>query len=163
MPNQIASAGPVRRFVKYGVVGWLLEVVMTGASSMVIARDTSASARTFLWMLPVYGTGGLLIEKVWWRVRHWPRFARAGSYLPVIYLVEYVSGRVLRRLLGECPWDYRRRVSDPSQLVQPAYAPLWYVVALLFEPVRDWASMPLLPRTESGGLDAAAVAVAARN
>jgi uncharacterized membrane protein len=134
-----------RRFFKYGVVGWLLEVVMTGASSILIARDTKATARTFLWMLPIYGTGGLMIEKVWARVRGWPRAARACSYLPVIYGVEYVSGRILRGVLGECPWDYRRRERDPSRLVQPAYAPLWFVVALLFEPVREWAALPLHP------------------
>jgi uncharacterized membrane protein len=136
-----------RRFFKYGAVGWLLEVVMTGASSILVARDTSATARTFLWMLPIYGTGGLMIERVWTRVRRWPRGARACAYLPVIYGVEYVSGRILRRVLGQCPWDYRRRVGDPSRLVEPSYAPLWFVVALLFEPVREWAALPPHPHT----------------
>jgi uncharacterized membrane protein len=144
MPIPTVSASPWRRFFKYGVVGWLLEVVMTGASS-VLARDTAATARTFLWMLPIYGTGGLLLERVRARVRDWPRGARAGAYLPVIYGVEFVSGLILREVLGHCPWDYRRHVRDPSRLVQPSYAPLWYAVALLFEPVHDWAAEPAYP------------------
>jgi uncharacterized membrane protein len=133
------------RFLKYGVVGWLLEVMMTGASSVLIERDTRATARTFLWMLPIYGTGGLLIETASMRLRRWPRIARALAYLPFIYGVEYLSGRVLQRLLGECPWDYRRGMEDPARLVCPEYAPLWFAVALLFEPVRDWAALPLRP------------------
>lgn len=144
MSTPTVSTSPWRRFFKYGVVGWLLEVLMTGASS-VLARDSSATARTFLWMLPIYGTGGLLLERVRAQVRDWPRGARAGAYLPVIYCVEFASGLMLRRVLGTCPWDYRRRVRDPSRLVQPSYAPLWYVVALLFEPVHDWAALPDYP------------------
>jgi hypothetical protein len=133
-----------RRFIEYGLVGWLLEVMMTGVSSALIQRDASARGHTFLWMLPIYGTGGVLIEALSGRVGAWPRAARALAYLPVIYGVEYGSGWMLRRALGRCPWDYGCGGQGPgaSRLVRIDYAPLWFMVALLFEPVRDGFFVP---------------------
>jgi hypothetical protein len=125
-----------RRFLGYGASGWLIEVVMTGVCSVVIDRDGSATAKTYLWMLPVYGSGGLLLERLSGRVRGWRRPARALAYLPFIYGVEYGSGRLLRRFLGRCPWDYGCG-EGTSRLVRLDYAPLWFLVALLFEPLRD--------------------------
>ena len=115
----------------------MLEVVLTGAASAVNGGDRAATARTYLWMHPIYGAGGMLLEALSARVKRWPRPARWLSYLPVIYAVEYTSGWLLRRVLGRCPWDYERRGWNLSGLVRLDYAPLWLVAAGLFEPVRN--------------------------
>src|SRR5204863_5588391 len=83
-----------RRFAGYGAVGWLLEVTLTGLTSVLTGRDRSATARTYLWMHPIYGLGGLLLERVAAspRVRRQPRLVRCLTYVPVMYGVEYSSG-----------------------------------------------------------------------
>lgn len=127
-----------RRFVIYGGLGWMLEVLMTGASAVVHGRDRCATAKTYLWMHPIYGAGGLLLEQVSARLgRRVPRTARALAYVPVIYGVEYGTGWLLRRAIGRCPWDYGDRGLNLSGLVRADYAPLWLAVAYLFETVRD--------------------------
>jgi uncharacterized membrane protein len=95
-----------QRFALYGAAGWLIEVVMTGVHSVVETRDPTAVARTYLWMHPIYGFGGLALEALFGVVRRWPLPARCLVYLPVIYGLEYASGHALRRWLGRCPWDY---------------------------------------------------------
>jgi hypothetical protein len=125
-----------RRFLGYGATGWLIEVAMTGFCAVLLDGDRSARARTYLWMLPIYGGGGLLLEQVSRRVRAWPRPLRALAHVPFIYGVEYASGRVLRRVLGRCPWDYGCDGAR-SRLVRADYAPLWFMVALLFELLRE--------------------------
>lgn len=87
-------------------------------------------------MLPIYGAGGLLLERL-----H-ARLSRRGVRAPVralaatagIYAMEYGSGAVLRRTIGACPWHYRRGLTVRGY-VRLDYAPFWYAAALLFEVV----------------------------
>jgi uncharacterized membrane protein len=130
------SPGGWRRFAIYGAVGWVLEVLMTGACAVVRRRDPRATARTYLWMFPIYGAGGMLMERVSESLRRRPRLARALANVPAIYAVEYASGWLIRRAVGQCPWEYRRGPACVSGLVRLDYAPLWLLVAALFEPAR---------------------------
>jgi uncharacterized membrane protein len=100
-------------------------------------RDRRATARTYLWMFPIYGAGGVIMERVAGSLRAWPRAARVLANLPTIYAVEYASGWLLRRALGQCPWEYPRGRACVSGLVRLDYAPLWLLVAALFEPARE--------------------------
>ncbi|HEY3446663.1 MAG TPA: hypothetical protein VGK67_09885 [Myxococcales bacterium] len=123
------------RFLAYGALGWCFEVVFTGLSSA-LRRDRSATAKTYLWMHPIYGIAGLLLEQVHDLMPAAPWYARGLGYLLVIYLVEAGSGWVLRKALGTCPWDYGRKGWSVAGLVRLDYAPAWYLAGLLFEPVR---------------------------
>jgi uncharacterized membrane protein len=125
------------KFVVYGTAGWLIEVVMTGVHSLLIGRDRCAPAKTSLWMHPIYGLGGLLLEQTWTKVQRAPRWLRYLHYLPLIYGVEYSTGWLMRRMLGRCPWDYTSARLHLSGLVRLDYAPLWLLVGVLFEKLRE--------------------------
>jgi hypothetical protein len=131
--------GLARRFGFYGVVGWAIEVLMTGACSIVFDRNPSAMARTSLWMHPIYGAGGLLLEHVDRPFARWPRAVRALAYVPVIFAVEAATGALLRRAIGRCPWDYTGRGLHLKGLVRLDYLPLWYLVGYAFDPIRKVA------------------------
>jgi hypothetical protein len=124
----------LRRFFFYGCVGWVLEVAFTGAHAAVLGKDRSATAKTYLWMHPIYGGAGLLLEGVARRLQGLPRAARALGYLPLIYAAELATGWMLRRALGKCPWEYRDGLHYRG-LVRLDYAPVWYLAALAFEPI----------------------------
>ncbi|MBS2030218.1 MAG: hypothetical protein JST54_20110 [Deltaproteobacteria bacterium] len=123
------------RFFIYGLLGWVVEVLFTGASA-VLARDRAATARTYLWMHPIYGLGMLALDQLGTHMSavSWP--ARAALYVAVIYAMEFASGSILRRVLGRCPWDYGATGINVRGLVRLDYAPAWYLAALLFDPVR---------------------------
>jgi uncharacterized membrane protein len=135
-----------QRFALYGAAGWLIEVVMTGVHSVVETRDPTAVARTYLWMHPIYGFGGLALEALFGVVRRWPLPARCLVYLPVIYGLEYASGHALRRWLGRCPWDYGDHRRSLAGLVRLDYAPLWLRAGCACELTRALAFALTTPR-----------------
>jgi len=134
----------LKRFLLYGCAGWVMEIFFTGASSALFERDRSATAKTYLWMHPIYGAAGLALEALRRRLRFLPRMVRAAAYLPIIYAAEFSSGWLLCRVLGRCPWDYGQRGLNYKGLIRLDYAPAWYAAALLFEPAAQkvsWASL----------------------
>jgi hypothetical protein len=72
------------RFLIYGALGWCLEVAFTGVIS-VFRRDPSATAKTYLWMHPIYGATALILERVHDSMAGAPWFARGFVYLAIIY------------------------------------------------------------------------------
>jgi uncharacterized membrane protein len=124
------------KFLIFGVMGWVVEVFFTGSAAAVFQRDRSATATTYLWMHPIYGMGMLGLDQLGARLSALPWLERAAVYVAVIYLVEFATGALLRRVLGRCPWDYGTRGLSVRGLVRLDYAPAWYLAALLFDPVR---------------------------
>jgi uncharacterized membrane protein len=124
-----------------------MEIVFTAASGAIGARDRSLRGETYLWMLPIYGAGGMLLEELERRLTpHVPQPLRAVVYVGAIYSIEYGSGFALRRLLGVCPWDYRDNGLNMDGLIRLDYAPYWLAAALAFEPVRSEVEKALAPR-----------------
>jgi hypothetical protein len=124
------------RFLLYGCAGWVLEVCFTGTSAAVFQKDSHGTAKTYLWMHPIYGATALGLEFLHDRLRFLPRPLRALAYTAVIYGAEFTTGWLLRRALGRCPWDYTQGWNVKG-LVRLDYFPFWYGAALLFEPARE--------------------------
>lgn len=131
----------LKKFLIYGFAGWIVEVLFTGTWSAV-KRDRSATARTYLWMHPIYGVTALGLEWLSHRLRPLPWALRGAAYTAAIYGAEYGSGWFLRRVLGKCPWDYSGCGRDVHGLVRLDYAPAWYALGLLFEPLKDQVNSP---------------------
>jgi len=98
----------IRRFVAYGFVGWALEVAFTGMTGAFGLRDRRLRGHSYLWMLPIYGAGGLLLERLHERLaaRRVPRAVRSLAYTLGIYGLEFGSASLLDRLIGDVPWRY---------------------------------------------------------
>lgn len=143
--NPPAALGRGHRFAVYGLAGWCSEIVATGLRSH--GRDGAwrLTGTTYLWMLPIYGGGGLAFEPVLatLRRRRVPLPLRAAVWVAAIYLLEAASGESLRVLTGEVPWDYARPRGVKGVpvhwrgLVRPAYAPVWALVGVGFEQLHD--------------------------
>jgi hypothetical protein len=112
-------------------------VCFTGTSAAIFRKDTHGTAKTYLWMHPIYGATALSLEYLHDRLRFLPRPLRALAYTAVIFGAEYATGWMLRRTLGKCPWDYEAAGLSIKGLVRLDYFPFWYGAALLFEPVRE--------------------------
>jgi uncharacterized membrane protein len=131
--------------IVYGLVGWAAEVLWTAVADLTAALAAAATStetwrlegRTYLWMLPIYGLGGLAFERVHARLRRWPRAARGALYVVGIFAVEAASGALLRALTGRCPWDYGAARFAVGGLIRLDYAPLWLGFALGLERLDD--------------------------
>ena len=127
----------VIRFLVYGALGWIVEIVWTGLGS-VIRRDPRLTARTYLWMFPIYGGGALAFEPIHIAMEAMPWLVRGLVWVCAIFAVEYVSGAVIRCLVGRCPWDYSGVPLAIHGLIRLDYAPAWFVLGLLFERAHLW-------------------------
>jgi hypothetical protein len=114
-----------------------MEVCFTGLGAALFQRDTHGTAKTYLWMHPIYGATALGLEFLHDRLRFLPRPVRALAYTAVIFGAEFATGWLLRRALGRCPWDYEQRGWSVKGLIRLDYAPFWYAAGLLFEPMRE--------------------------
>jgi hypothetical protein len=142
----------LKKFLIYGFAGWVVEVLFTGTTSALLSKDRAATAKTYLWMHPIYGLTALGME---WlgggmKKRGVPRVLRGVVYTSLIYAAEYSSGWALKKVLGKCPWDYSGCGRDIHGLVRLDYAPAWYTLGMLFEPLADsMAPPPPRPRLPS--------------
>jgi uncharacterized membrane protein len=132
-------------FLVYGVFGWCAEIVWTALHDAVRALgrrqriDPRLAGRTYLWMFPIYGGGGLLFEVVYGRVAGWPWAARGMLYMVGCFAVEYASGWAIRRATGAVPWDYTASRWNVHALIRLDYAPVWFVFGMLLERVEHLA------------------------
>lgn len=122
----------VTRFFIYGIAGWALEIFWTGLGSF-SKGNWELAGFTYLWMFPIYGLA-VFFEPLHERIRYYPWYFRGAVWSVLILAVEYSSGWFLELLIGNCPWDYSRETPYHVQgYIRLDYAPLWFLVGLLFE------------------------------
>lgn len=129
----------IRQLIVFGILGWVIEVFFTGFKSAIIERNPKATGTTYLWMFPVYGAACLGFQglKYVLVLGTMPLLVRIFAYLVLIYLVEYSSGWLLKKLTGHCPWEYTNRWSI-NGFVRLDYAPFWFALCWLIEPTMGW-------------------------
>ncbi|MDK2824456.1 MAG: hypothetical protein PWQ67_2280 [Clostridia bacterium] len=125
----------LKKFLFYGTLGWIIEVVWTGLGSLLQGRWTLDS-HTYLWMFPIYGLA-VFLEIVHEEIRDYKWWARGLIYMSLIFAVEYSTGYLLHILVGKCPWDYSGHMFSLNGYIRLDYAPVWFATGLLFEQVHD--------------------------
>ena len=120
----------LQNFLRCGLIGWCLEIIYTALLSL-RRREYKLVGQTSLWMFPIYGMAALL-EPLSHLFKDRPVGERGAVYMLLIYMGEFFTGKFLRKH-EICPWDYsgsRHRIGPNIRL---DYAPLWFMVGLLFE------------------------------
>jgi uncharacterized membrane protein len=128
----------------YALLGLVVEVLYTAiyaAAEAIVDRlpiDGRLQGHTYLWMLPIYGLGGLLFEQVHTILASWHWTARGLLYALGIFLVEYLSGFVIEKLTGSIPWDYSKRRWHVHGKIRLDYLPVWFCFGLFLETATGW-------------------------
>ena len=118
----------------FGVLGWCVEILWTGFRSL-LAGDGALTAKTYLWMFPIYGLAGLIAPLFLLFRQYCPRWQRAGVYALAIFTVEFLTGWLLQMVTGVCPWDYGDALLSVGGFIRLDYGPLWVILGLGFEEV----------------------------
>ncbi len=118
-------------FIRCGIFGWCLECLFTGLCSLRNKKDKRFLCTTSLWMFPIYGLAAFIlpISKLLSKCNVW---IRGGIYTIGIFSVEYVTGILLKEHKA-CPWDYSKAKFNIKGVIRLDYAPLWFIVGLLYE------------------------------
>lgn len=122
-----------RSFFLCGTLGWIMECFWTGLSSIIGGKDSKLTCHTSVWMFPIYGLAAL-IGPISRKLNHRPKYYRGILYTILIFIVEFFSGKFLRKIHA-CPWDYSKAHFNMSGLIRFDYAPLWYIVGLFYEKI----------------------------
>jgi uncharacterized membrane protein len=124
-----------KKFLIYGCIGWCAEVFWTGLESL-LKGDVKLSSSTYMWMFPIYGCA-VLLEVLHDKIRHLPVVMRGCIYTLVIFTIEYISGMLLRQILGVCPWDYSKNPLSIHGVITLTFIPVWFCAGLIFESIHD--------------------------
>lgn len=122
------------KLAAYGCIGWVIEILFTGFYSLLVQKNKSAVAVSYLWMGPIYGLAGIVLELVQDSLP-WPWYLKPLVYLPLIYGIEGVSGWAIRKVTGRCPWEYPASKWAPLGLIHLGYSPFWLLLGFLFDPI----------------------------
>jgi uncharacterized membrane protein len=118
------------RFVIFGMVGFVMEVIWTGLGSLV-EGNLKASSRTSLWMFFIYGSAAFMTPLILMVYpMHW--IFRGLIYAFGIFIVEYTAGIILKKA-DICPWDYSQAKLNIHGVIRLDYAPVWVAVGLFLE------------------------------
>ncbi len=123
------------KVVLFAVFGWAIEVFFTGFFSA-IGGDIKATGHTYLWMVAVWGPGGLIFERsVFFLKTRRARFLpRVLVYAIGLMVVEYLAGGLIYLISGIVPWDYSADTDwHISGFVRLDYLPYWAVCGIVME------------------------------
>ena len=127
--------GWLGRLLVYTVTGFAGEVAVSAVHD--VWRKKPVRFRTSPWMLPVYSLLLPLYEPVHDALRARSAIARGTAYGMGFLAVEYASGLVFRKTLGEAPWDYSDASYNLDGLVRADYFFQWAAMGLALEPLHD--------------------------
>jgi hypothetical protein len=110
---------------------------LAGLAAELAFTGIRGAPTTSLWVFPVYGLAAPLFEPLHDRLRGRRARVRALAYGVGFPVAEYLSGRALRVLRGEAPWDYSHARFNHDGLVRADYVPLWALYGLALERLHD--------------------------
>jgi uncharacterized membrane protein len=127
------------RFVIYGLLGWCFEIVWSAATEKAWGKqqDWRLVGHSYLWMFPIYGLLAPIGEPIHNLLRPYFWLWRGLAYLVGIWAMEYVTGWLIKKLSGKCPWDYSNFRGNFQGIITLEYAPVWFMFGLAFERVHD--------------------------
>ena len=128
----------ITRFIVYGAIGCLMEVLWTGLGSLK-SKDFKLKSSTSLWMFFIYGMVAFYAP-VFRLVAPMPFILRGLLYAVCIFAGEFLTGMLLKRV-ELCPWDYSEARFHVKGVIRLDYLPAWVVAGLFFEWVYWWMAV----------------------
>ncbi|MCL1882832.1 MAG: putative ABC transporter permease [Defluviitaleaceae bacterium] len=122
----------ISRFIIYGALGCLVEVLWTGLGA-IKNKNFKLSSNTSLWMFFIYGLA-VFLEPFFRMLEGFNFLIRGFVYAGLIFAVEFVTGVLLKRA-NLCPWDYSHTRFNVKGVIRADYLPAWIVLGLFFEQI----------------------------
>ena len=126
------------RFYLWGTLGLSTEIVFTALVDVYHAIrnhtpiDWGLTGHSYIWMYFIYGSGALLFPLVHKHLKGFQLLLRIFLIALGIFIVEFITGFVLDKLTGHCPWQYTSRWNVMGY-IRLDYLPAWMVFAYIIE------------------------------
>lgn len=100
----------------FGCIGTTTEIIFTALKKVATdvdhhqSIDVSLTGKTYVWMIFIYSLIPVLGDFIYPKIKHWVSIYRVLLYVTLTFLVEFISGGILKLILGKCPWEYTEGV-----------------------------------------------------
>lgn len=124
------------RMFLYALQGYFIEVTFTAICNLAETGSLELRGCSSIWSLMIYSITTISMERInaFLKPLGWPLAAIAFVHMCCMYVCEFTSGCLLRTI-GACSWDYGDFMFNVAGLVTLEYAPLWYLLGVIFEKV----------------------------
>lgn len=145
--NSLFQTGFLYRIPLYIIYGLVSEFLFTAIADLIHpnflkswnvfgtrarGRGRTAIGYSFLWMLPIYALLAL-IEPAHELMKNFPIFIRGFIYVLALWIMEYISGWLIKKMSGRCPWDYSASRWNIGGFIRLDFLPVWFVFVLTAE------------------------------
>jgi uncharacterized membrane protein len=89
-------------------------------------------------MFPIYGLIAVFYEPVHDLIRDFPILVRALIWSLGFTTVELITGWLITRVTGRCPWDYSGKRFAINAYIRWDFFIVWALIGLALEPVHDF-------------------------
>lgn len=130
-------------FIIFAFAGVGFELFWTSLLDSLKTKNPRLKGKSTFWMFPVYGSILFIVLFVRWLYPDYPWWVKGLVYMVMILAWEYISGYVLKKLVGVAPWDYstnktyddmgRKKRFHLHGLICAEYAVIWFFGGLVAE------------------------------
>ncbi|MFT5859110.1 MAG: hypothetical protein ACI865_001207 [Flavobacteriaceae bacterium] len=116
--------------------GMLTEVLFRSGKDVflsLIKREKinwSLPTTIYAWMIPIYGSAFILFRIFYEAAANLGRPIQILIVTVSIFIIEYLSGFLLKKLTGKCPWEYSKGMHIHG-FIRLDYAPFWMLFSYL--------------------------------
>lgn len=100
-------------FISFGCLGITTEIFFTSIMDFIfkinegVNLDYKFEGKSYIWMFFIYGLGSVIFPIIYNKVKSINLILRLLIYSLIIFLIEFISGFILDKLTGNCPWEYK--------------------------------------------------------
>jgi len=124
------------------LIGITLEIFWTSKLNSLKTKNPRLKGESYLWMFLIYALVPFIYIFILSNFQETNIFVRGILYMVGFYLLEFISGFLIRKSVGVSPWDYKgysikifgkKYQSNLLGLVCLQYAPIWYLYGVIGE------------------------------
>lgn len=128
----------ILRILKYATLGVATEVIFTAGWDIVNSLKAGEKPNlrlmgySYLWMFPIYALIPFLGDLLLPQIASLQFLLRWFIISLIILAIEYITGWILKKLTGKCPWHYETGLHIHN-LIRVDWIPFWMIFAALIE------------------------------
>jgi uncharacterized membrane protein len=126
------------KFYLFGSLGFTTEILFTAVSDnfarfgLDLPLDLKLQGNSYIWMFFIYGLASFLVPIANKILSNYHLLMRVFLIALGIFAVEFITGFILDKTTGHCPWEYHTRWNVMGY-IRLDYLPAWMFFAFILE------------------------------
>lgn len=122
----------------FGCFGMAMEIFFVAIMALISSNTVcdqplaSMTGKTYVWMFPIYALIPILGGPLFSYMQKMPTWIRIPLYAIAILTVEFITGFILDKVTGKCPWEYTTGLHVMGY-ARIDYMPVWMLFSYAIE------------------------------